>query len=144
MHFCWPSCLSFLWCRIGGFQEQVQCIFVGLVASPFCLHLFSFSLLFLYRLVVWGCVFGLIGCQSPSRAPALHCQSFLIIIIIIRCNQMHPLYRALPVLSVPVLVTRLGEVFMVLLWWNSVVAIFRLWNLEGYHFTLIYFCLASI
>ena len=40
---------------IGGFQEQVQCLFVGLVAlSFFCLQLFSLSLLFLCTLVVWG------------------------------------------------------------------------------------------
>ena len=40
------------WCGIGGFQEQVQCLFVGLVALLFCLQLFSLSLLFFYRLVV--------------------------------------------------------------------------------------------
>ena len=37
----------------------------------FCLQLFSLSLLFLYRLVVWGWVFGLIGCESPSNGLAL-------------------------------------------------------------------------
>ena len=33
---------------------HVQCLFVGLVALLFCLKLFSLSLLFLYRSVVWG------------------------------------------------------------------------------------------
>ena len=48
----WPR---IWWCGIGGFQEQVKCLFVGLVAlSFFSLLLFSLSLLFLYRLVVWG------------------------------------------------------------------------------------------
>ena len=49
--FGWP-CIW--WCGIGGFQEQVQCLFVGLVVLLFCLQLFFLSLLFLYRLVVWG------------------------------------------------------------------------------------------
>ena len=48
MPFCWPSC-----------------------SLLFCLQLFSFSHLFLYRLVVWGWVLGLIGCQSPSPGFAL-------------------------------------------------------------------------
>ena len=48
MPFCWPGCSLF-----------------------FCLQLFSLSLIFLYRLVVWGWVFGLIGCQSPSPGLAL-------------------------------------------------------------------------
>ena len=48
MPFCWPSC-----------------------SLLFCFQLFSLSLLFLYRLVVWGWVFGLIGCQSPSPGLAL-------------------------------------------------------------------------
>ena len=48
----WPR---IRWCGIRGFQEQVQCFFVGLVAfSFFYLQLFSLSLLFLYRLLVWG------------------------------------------------------------------------------------------
>ena len=65
MPFCWPSC-SFL----------------------FCLQLFSLSLLFLYSLVVWG--WGLrtdrvsISLSVPISFPFNHCQSFLIIIIIIK------------------------------------------------------------
>ena len=48
MPFWWPSCSLF-----------------------FCLQLFSFSLLFLYRLYCEAGVFGLIGCQSPSPGLAL-------------------------------------------------------------------------
>ena len=38
----WSGWPRIWWCWIGGFQEQVQCL------------LFSLSLPFLYRLVVWG------------------------------------------------------------------------------------------
>ena len=48
MPFCWTSC-----------------------SLLFCLQIISLSLLFLYRLVVWGWVFELIGCQSPSPGLAL-------------------------------------------------------------------------
>ena len=48
MPFCWPSC-----------------------SLVFCLQLFSLFLLFLHRLVVWGWVFGLIGCQYPSPSLSL-------------------------------------------------------------------------
>ena len=57
MPFCWPSC-----------------------SLLFCLQLFSLSLLFVYRLVVWG--WGLRTESVNLPLPALHCQSFLIIIII--------------------------------------------------------------
>ena len=46
--FCWHSCSLLFW-----------------------LQLFSVSFLLLYRLVVWGLGFGLIGCQSPSPGLAL-------------------------------------------------------------------------
>ena len=63
MLFCWPSC-----------------------SLLFCLQLFSLSLLFLYRLVVWG--WGLQTDRvSVSLSRALHCQSFLIIITISPCCQ---------------------------------------------------------
>ena len=63
MPFCWPSC-----------------------SLLFCLQLSSLYLLFLYRLVVWG--WGLrtdrrLGLIDNFPLPALHCQSFLIIIMII-------------------------------------------------------------
>ena len=75
----WPR---IRWCEIGGFQEQVQCLFVGLVAIIFFLKLFSLSLLFLYRLVVWG--WGLRTCRvSISLSPPCIANIFLIIIIII-------------------------------------------------------------
>ena len=57
MPFCWPSCFLL-----------------------FCLQLFSLSLLFLHRLVVWG--WGL-RTDRVSISLSLPCQSFLIIIIII-------------------------------------------------------------
>ena len=46
----WPR---IWWCGIGGFQEQVRCLFVGIVALSFFVFNYSLSLLFLYRLVVW-------------------------------------------------------------------------------------------
>ena len=64
MPFCWPSC-----------------------SLLFCLQLFSLSLLFFYRLVVWD--FGQ-GVNLP--VPALHCRSFLIIIIIIDVNLFNNIY----------------------------------------------------
>ena len=48
MPFCWPSC-----------------------SLVFCLQLFSLSLFFLYRLVVWGWGLGTDRCQSPSSGLAL-------------------------------------------------------------------------
>ena len=48
MPFCWPSCTLI-----------------------FCPHLLSLSLLFLYRLVVWGWGFRTDRCQSPSPGFAL-------------------------------------------------------------------------
>ena len=49
----WLTPYSMVWdWRVS---DQVQCLFVGLVALYFfCLQLFSLSLLFLYRLVAWG------------------------------------------------------------------------------------------
>ena len=59
------------WCGIGWFREQVQCLFVGLVAlSLFLSSTISLSLLFLYRLVVWG--WGLWTDRAfPSSCPGL-------------------------------------------------------------------------
>ena len=52
--YCW-SCTR--WCGTGGFQEHGQWFFIGLSCSiPIynCLLLFSFSLLSVYTLVLWG------------------------------------------------------------------------------------------
>ena len=60
------------WCGTGGFQEQGQCLFIGLAArSLLSPAVFPFSSSF-HGLVLWG--WGLI-------LPALHCQPFAIIII---------------------------------------------------------------
>ena len=51
----WSGWPSIWWCGIGAFQEQVQCLFCWPSCSLlFCLQLLSLSLIFLYRLVVWG------------------------------------------------------------------------------------------
>ena len=49
----WNDLVDPVFDGVGGFKEQVQCLFVGVLALLFCLQLFSLSL-FLYRLVVWG------------------------------------------------------------------------------------------
>ena len=54
-------------CGIDGFQEQVQCLFVGLVALSF--PVFNCFPFLFFSSIGWLCgagVFGLIGCQSPS------------------------------------------------------------------------------
>ena len=65
----WPR----IWCcGIGGFQGQVQCLFVGLVALSF--FVFNYFPLLFFSSIGWECwagVFGLIGCQSPSPGLAL-------------------------------------------------------------------------
>ena len=49
---CW-TCVR--WCEIGGFQEQGQCLFIGLaIRSIFCLLLCFLSLFFSYGSVSWG------------------------------------------------------------------------------------------
>ena len=68
----WSGWPRIWWCGIGGFQEQVQCLFVGLVALSF-LGFNYFPFLF-FSSIGWLCgagVFGLIGCQSPSPGLAL-------------------------------------------------------------------------
>ena len=72
---------QFRWCCTGGFQEQGQCLFIGLAASSLFVSS-CFPFLFFHSM---GCycdagVFGLIGCLSLF--PALRYQPFLIIIII--------------------------------------------------------------
>ena len=44
------------WCGTGGFQVQGQCFFTGLSCSipTIVFYSFSLSLLFVYRLVLWG------------------------------------------------------------------------------------------
>ena len=59
------------WCGTGGFKEHCQCFFIGLTCSiPFGLYFFHFSLLPVYRLVLWAGAFGLIGWKllNPSLA----------------------------------------------------------------------------
>ena len=63
MHFCWPSCLL-----------------------PFCLQLISLSLLSLYGLVLLGC--DLRTARVLIALPAVHCQPFLMIIIIITMQSL--------------------------------------------------------
>ena len=55
-----------LWCRTGGFQEQGQCFLIGLSCSIHTIgfYYFSFSLLFDYRLVLWGRGLGLVTGNS--------------------------------------------------------------------------------
>ena len=50
---CWP-CIR--WCGTGGFQEQVQCFFIGLICSipTIVFYYFSLSVLPVSRLVLWG------------------------------------------------------------------------------------------
>ena len=65
----WPR---IWWCGIGGFQEQVQCRFVGLVALYF--FVFNYFPFLFFSSIGWLCgagVFGLIRCQSPSPGLAL-------------------------------------------------------------------------
>ena len=55
-----------------GFQEQVQCLFVGLVAlSFFVFNYFPFLFFSSIGLLCGAGVFGLIRCQSPSPGLAL-------------------------------------------------------------------------
>ena len=64
--------LRIRWCGIGGFQEQVNCLFVGLVALSF--FVFNYFPFIFFSSIGWYCgagVFGLIGCQSPSPGLAL-------------------------------------------------------------------------
>ena len=44
----WSSWPRIWWCGIGGFQEQVQCLFVGLVALSFFVFNYFFCLQLLY------------------------------------------------------------------------------------------------
>ena len=71
------------WCGTIGFQEQGQCIFIGLSCSiptiVFCY--FSPSHLPVYRLVLWG--WGLWTGNVYITLSALHCPPFLIIIILL-------------------------------------------------------------
>ena len=65
----WP-CIW--WCGIGEFQEQVQCLFVSLVALSF--FVFNYFPFLFFSSIGWQCgtgVFRLIGCQSPSPGFAL-------------------------------------------------------------------------
>ena len=55
--------LSIRWCGTGGFQEQLQCLFIGLAARSFFVSS-CFSFIFFHSMG-WYCgawVFGLIGC----------------------------------------------------------------------------------
>ena len=63
---------SIRWCGTGGFQEQGQCFFIGMSCSIPTIVFYSFSFFFsVHRLVLWGWVFGLIGCISLSLSLAL-------------------------------------------------------------------------
>ena len=51
------SCYQHIrWCRIGGFQEHGQCLFIALSFSipTIVFYSLSLSLLSVYRLVLWG------------------------------------------------------------------------------------------
>ena len=78
------------WCGTGGFQEQGQCFFIGLSCSipTIVFYSFSLSLLSFYRLVLWGWVFGLIGCISLSLSLALLTVFLIIIIIMKTCSSL--------------------------------------------------------
>ena len=65
----WPR---IRWCGIGGFQEQVRCLFVGLVAlSFFVFDYFPFLFISTIGGLCGAGIFGLMGCQSPSPSLAL-------------------------------------------------------------------------
>ena len=55
-YLCSPILLTCIrWRGTGGFQRQGQCFFIGLSCSiPFCIQLFSLSLLPFYGLALWG------------------------------------------------------------------------------------------
>ena len=52
----WLSAQSIRWCGTGGFEEQGQCFCIGLRCSipTIFFYSFSLSLLYVYRLVLWG------------------------------------------------------------------------------------------
>ena len=68
----WSGWPLIWWCGIGGFQEQAQCLFVGLVTLA--VFVFNYFPFLFFSSIGWYCgagVFGLIGCQSPSPSLAL-------------------------------------------------------------------------
>ena len=72
----------FVWCAIGGFQEQSQCFPVGMIYFFFFLS--YYFIFFLIPFMGWLCgvgVFGLIECSHSL--PALHSGLQMITIIII-------------------------------------------------------------
>ena len=47
----WSGWPRILWCGIGGFQEQVQCLFVGLVAVSF--FVFNYFIFLFFSSIGW-------------------------------------------------------------------------------------------
>ena len=67
---------------LAGFKSRAKAFFWPCCSLTFCLLLLSLSLLSFYLLVLWG--WGLRTDWVFNRSlPALHCQTFLIIIMII-------------------------------------------------------------
>ena len=65
---------------LAGFKSRSNSFLLAQLLSPFCLKLFSLSLIFFYRLVVWGWGLRTDRMSTPLSRPCIT-QSFLIIII---------------------------------------------------------------